>query len=74
MRIAMQRASTCDALSYLATRSSTLNDPEILSKQPGPPLSFSDRTDYFVALWLSSPATNEGIVDEYASIAHHLLA
>jgi len=36
MRIAMQTASTCDALSYLATRSSTLNDPEILSKQPGP--------------------------------------
>jgi hypothetical protein len=39
MRIAMQRASTCDALSYLATRSSTLNDPEILSKQSGPPLA-----------------------------------
>jgi len=36
MRIAMQRASTCDALSYLATRSSTLNEPEILSKQPEP--------------------------------------
>jgi hypothetical protein len=39
MRIAMQRASTCDALSYLATRSSTLNEPEILSKQPEPLLT-----------------------------------
>ena len=41
MRIAMQRASTCDALSYLATRSSTLNEPEILSKQPEPLLTTS---------------------------------
>jgi len=41
MGIAMQTASTCDALSYPATRSSTLNEPEILSKQPGPPLIFA---------------------------------
>jgi len=45
MRIAMQRASTCDALSYLATRSSTLNEPEILSKQPEPLLSPPMRID-----------------------------
>ena len=37
-------------------------------------LSFSDRTDHFVVLRLSSPTTNEGVVDEYASLADYFLA
>jgi len=39
MRLAMHKALACHTMSYPINRSSTLNDPEILSKQPESPLA-----------------------------------